>query len=848
MLKRALFVAFLTALPCMSAAQVYQSGSVTAGNCANWAGTNLIADSGAPCNAAAGSSTQLQWNNSGALGGISGATSNGTLVQFAPNALSLSGSTSGSSLLNAPATGGGTAALPQGSGALAYTITGTNTYSIAASGGNFTSVNALLTFLSTQTIAPGATINAALACGQTFTSSAPIQILAKYGTYIQISGCAHLNNTVTSIVSSSGSAGAYSLVLQMGSSVSGITANNDYVNIHGASGGTNPNCLNGNFPVTATNAGSSQITVTLPSQCLPSGSVSATVEDLPSVLAFSGNSDGVDVWNGGDAIQLQDVEFIATSGTSTGAALSIQDVGRVYYNGDIGVYGFATGILELYNSEINGQNGSVLALSGQNSGSVVVNYGSTLDAPTLNVGGGTGIGVGVDMGASVLANVGGVSGMTSDGFRVADNGTLYIGGSGGNWYSVNNGGYGFNGQSQATINLQVGGTASGNTSGAFYMPLTLAIGSDTSSIGIGANALGTTTNTANGENTAIGQGAEQYLTSAQETTAIGYDACPGASGAPLTGNYNTCIGAYAGRMLQGSAHGNTAVGTAAAEYVSTSNNLTAFGDAACQGVSGTPLTGSNDSCFGTGAGAILQGAASNNTFNGINTGSETSTGSQNTYTGSQAGQGSVSALGTGNNNSAYGFQTLENIQGVGASNAAFGQGAAQYVSTGAGTSAFGNQACQGASGTLTTGSNNTCFGRNAGQNIQGAAASNLILGPAIAPTLHTGSTNIMLGVGSNCDVASNSTSNHFAVCAASGSTDLMDGTLTSGSLALTVNGALTLSPLSSAGLMVNNASGAVSSVATVTTATTPANFSATRYLSVNIGGTTYYIPANTTTW
>jgi hypothetical protein len=84
---------------------------------------------------AGGSDTQLQRNNGSALGGISGATTDGTAVTMASGDLKLSGSSSGTVILNAPATGGGTLTLPAGTdtvAALAATQTFTNK-SIAAS-------------------------------------------------------------------------------------------------------------------------------------------------------------------------------------------------------------------------------------------------------------------------------------------------------------------------------------------------------------------------------------------------------------------------------------------------------------------------------------------------------------------------------------------------------------------------------------------------------------------------------------------------------------------------------------------------------------------------------------------
>ena len=88
-------------------------------------GTGSDCGSGGGGGTPGGSNTQVQYNNSSVFGGISGATSNGTALTVASGDLILSGSGSGSSTLNAPATGGGTSTLPAGSGTLVYTTVAT---------------------------------------------------------------------------------------------------------------------------------------------------------------------------------------------------------------------------------------------------------------------------------------------------------------------------------------------------------------------------------------------------------------------------------------------------------------------------------------------------------------------------------------------------------------------------------------------------------------------------------------------------------------------------------------------------------------------------------------------------
>ena len=83
-------------------------------------GTGSDCGSGGGGGTPGGSNTQVQVNSSGVFGGISGVTSNGTSLTIANADLILSGSSSGSSTLEAPATGGGVATLPAGAGTLVY--------------------------------------------------------------------------------------------------------------------------------------------------------------------------------------------------------------------------------------------------------------------------------------------------------------------------------------------------------------------------------------------------------------------------------------------------------------------------------------------------------------------------------------------------------------------------------------------------------------------------------------------------------------------------------------------------------------------------------------------------------
>lgn len=84
-----------------------------------WNGTAYACQAITGSAAAGGSDTQLQRNNAGALGGISGATTDGVSLTVSSGNLKLTGATSGTAIVNAPGTGGGTLTLPPGADTIA---------------------------------------------------------------------------------------------------------------------------------------------------------------------------------------------------------------------------------------------------------------------------------------------------------------------------------------------------------------------------------------------------------------------------------------------------------------------------------------------------------------------------------------------------------------------------------------------------------------------------------------------------------------------------------------------------------------------------------------------------------
>lgn len=103
-IKKLLILLSLIVVPVVVHAQFFEQAATTGGG-----------GGGSP----GGSNTQVQYNNGGNFGGISGVVSNGTSVTISANNLRLTGASSGTSILNASSTGGGTNTLPAGTTTLA---------------------------------------------------------------------------------------------------------------------------------------------------------------------------------------------------------------------------------------------------------------------------------------------------------------------------------------------------------------------------------------------------------------------------------------------------------------------------------------------------------------------------------------------------------------------------------------------------------------------------------------------------------------------------------------------------------------------------------------------------------
>jgi trimeric autotransporter adhesin len=240
------------------------------------------------------------------------------------------------------------------------------------------------------------------------------------------------------------------------------------------------------------------------------------------------------------------------------------------------------------------------------------------------------------------------------------------------------------------------------------------------STAVGVAALNGTTA---GPNDALGFEAGQHIASGASNVAIGYEAIQGVAATPLTGGYNTAVGAVALNAAQGAADDNTAIGQSALTSNTTGANNTAIGQSALY----DSTTGSDSTAVGQGA--LYSVTGSPNDALGYQTGHYISTGASNVALGFEAMQGVSATPLTGSNNTALGNSALLSIQGAGAGNTALGYQAGA------------------SSNPTTTGTNNVFIGYQAGA-LAATDSNEIVIG---STAMGRGSNSVVIGNGSITD-------------------------------------------------------------------------------------------------
>ena len=281
----------------------------------------------------------------------------------------LASATSGSYSVALNATTNTTLTLPK-EGTLA-SIPAAKTYSINHEGsGNFPDLRSALSSLIYNDPVNGVNLN--LDAG-THNYSSLLYIGRNQFKGVWINGATPIITSLTSVASSSGSAGAWSLTLNV-ASTAGITTGM-YAAIYGSSGGTNPTYLEGLFPIIAVGTGTITVSTTHRYSVAPSGAVTATVAVLSTILKFTG-CDGFDIWDGASALNMGNVAIVG-DGTAGKIGLNVQDLGRLNMGGVVGVCGFGGyNVYSNLNAEING---ATLVCSSSNSIGIYADTGARFE-------------------------------------------------------------------------------------------------------------------------------------------------------------------------------------------------------------------------------------------------------------------------------------------------------------------------------------------------------------------------------------------------------------------------------------------------------------------------------------
>jgi len=250
---------------------------------------------------------------------------------------------------------------------------------------HFTTITAALAALERCFIVNNAVVTLSISGKHTISTPVTDAKLLSAGR-VKLQGAFNGEKSVTGVASSSGSAGVWSVVLNL-ASVAGIAVG-DYLYVRNAADGTNPNALVGCHRVSA--VGGSTVTIASKHKtAVPSGAVTATVRLIKTVITCN-ECNGIDLCNGGFA-GISDLVF-AFSGAMDRAGLSV-DYGadERYQRG--GKAQIGNGAVTLYTGIVGFSNGVVVG----SGATLIVDYGLTVS--------GCATGIVVDNGAADLQTV-----------------------------------------------------------------------------------------------------------------------------------------------------------------------------------------------------------------------------------------------------------------------------------------------------------------------------------------------------------------------------------------------------------------------------------------------------------
>jgi hypothetical protein len=162
------------------------------------------------------------------------------------------------------------------------------TIRVAVLGGNFTTLSAALDSLKYKFISNDITVTIEIDDG-TFSADAMQVLMHRDVQRILIKGKNCYFKSMTSVQSSSGSSGNYSIIINI-DSIANITIGN-YVIIYNPSGGTNPDRIAGCHVVTDVDVPNTRITITSKNLTgVPTGAVIANVAVIKTILQYASSS------------------------------------------------------------------------------------------------------------------------------------------------------------------------------------------------------------------------------------------------------------------------------------------------------------------------------------------------------------------------------------------------------------------------------------------------------------------------------------------------------------------------------------------------------------------------------
>lgn len=364
--------------------------------------------------------------------------------------------------------------------------------------------------------------------------------------------------------------------------------------------------------------------------------------------------------------------------------------------------------------------------------------------------------------------------------------------------------------------------------------------SGTSNFGEGPTALSALTT--GSRNMAQGSAALAAVTSGKENVAIGARS----QVSNINGDGNMSMGFNSLAAATG-VFFNTAIGTSAMESATAGNSNVAIG-------SGTLQFNQADSNVAMGGGALNSNTTGDqNIAIGSNAMRDNLIGPNNVALGQGAlqvntdgqrniaiGKGAISGHTSGFSNTAIGYLAGRFITGSPTGNTFIGSDSGSNFTSGDNNVFIGYAA--GNAGTSASGSNNVGMGQGCMQNITGGNKNVAVGVYPCAIAIVNGSNNLILGDGVNpsSDISD-------GILIGCHSVNHLDYNYTN-SGKWTFQQDINIVPMSTAGILVNDASGNVTHNHAGAAATVAANFTADHRLQVNIGGTTYYLAASTTAW